>query len=161
MFLEGRELNGQTGHEAGRSLLAQMYDRYVGTALPEIAVEDRGKPYFVDSPWYFSISHTPRHVFCALSRKRIGLDAEELDRDVRMMLANKILSQHEKDQYAEAVDKKKTLLTFWVLKEAQGKLTGEGLRVYPNHTNFTLPDQRVREMLGCLVAVMEEEDNVI
>lgn len=161
VFLEGRELAGQTGHEAGRKLLAQMYDRYVGGPLPEIRVADRGKPYFVDSPWHFSISHTPRHVFCALSERTIGIDAEEMDRDVRIMLADKILSPMEKAQYEESTDKQRTLLTFWVLKEARGKFTGEGLRGYPNHTQFSLPDPRVREMLGCLVAVMEEDDHVI
>lgn len=161
MFLEGRELKGQTGHQAGRELLARMYEQYVGGPMPEIAVTQRGKPYFVDSPWHFSISHTPRHVFCALSRKNIGVDAEECDRDVRIMLADKILSPQEKAQYDSASDKQRTLLQFWVLKEAQAKMTGEGLRGYPNHTNFTLPDRRVREMLGCLVAVMEEDDHVI
>ena len=161
VFLEGRTLNGQTGHEAGRSLLAEMYSRYVGGALPEIALEDRGKPYFVDSPWHFSISHTPCHVFCALSRKRIGIDAEELDRNVKMMLADKILSPMEKAQYDASQEKQRTLLQFWVLKEAQAKMTGDGLRGYPNHTEFTLPDERIREMLGCLVAVMEEEEDVI
>jgi len=161
MFLEGRELKGQTGHQAGRELLKRMYEQYVGGPMPEIAVTQRGKPYFVDSPWHFSISHTPRHVFCALSRKNIGIDGEECDRDVRIMLADKILSPQEKAQYDSASDKQRTLLQFWVLKEAQAKMTGEGLRGYPNHTNFTLPDRRVGEMLGCLVAVMEEDDHVI
>lgn len=147
----------ETGHEAGRKLLARMYDRYVGGTLPEIRTEQRGKPYFIGSPWHFSISHTKRHVFCALSEKRIGIDAEELDREVRVRLAEKILSPAEWEQYEKAEDKRRTLLSFWVLKEAQSKLTGEGLRGYPNHTEFTLPDQRVREMIGCLVAVMEEE----
>lgn len=161
MFLEGIPLGEQSGHEAGRLLLADMYRRYVGGRMPEIRVADRGKPYFADSPWHFSISHTPRHVFCALSMKNIGIDAEEMSRDVKIMLAHKILSPMEKEQYDAASDKRQALLTFWVLKEAQGKLTGDGLLGYPNHTEFTLPDPRVREMLGCLVAVMEEEDHVI
>jgi phosphopantetheinyl transferase len=48
------------------------------------------------------------------------------------------------------------LLTFWVLKEAEAKLSGQGLKGYPNHTNFSLEDPRVTQMEGCLVAVMEE-----
>ena len=71
-------------------------------------------------------------------------------------LAERILSPSEKEQYDAAENKSKALLTFWVLKEAQAKLTGEGLRIYPNHTNFTLDDPRVTETEGCLVAVMEE-----
>ena len=157
MYLEGRPIAGRTGHEAGRKLLAEMYARYVGGELPQIRRTDRGKPYFVDSPWYFSISHSKDHVFCALSEKPIGIDAEEADRQVRLSLAEKILSPMEKAQFDSASDQRTALLTFWVLKEAQAKMTGIGLKGYPMHTEFTLPDPRVRQMEGCLVAAIEEE----
>jgi len=161
MFLEGREIVSGTGHEAGRKLLEEMYLRYAGAPMPPIAVEERGKPYFVNAPWHFSISHTKRHVFCALSRRRIGIDAEESDRQIQPKLADKILSCAEREQYDKAEDPRLALLTFWVLKEAQAKCTGEGLKGYPNKTEFTLSDPRVRQLEGCLVAVIEEEDNVI
>ena len=161
MFLEGRELAGMTGHEAGRALLEDMYRRYVGSPMPPIAVEERGKPYFVDSPWQFSISHSKCRVFCALSQRKIGIDAEELDRNIRPELADKILSPAEREQYDKAEDPRLALLTFWVLKEAQAKCTGEGLKCYPNKTEFLLSDPRVRQLEGCLVAVIEEEDHVI
>ena len=161
MYLEGRQLQGQTGHEAGRALLRDMYRRYVGEELPAILVAEGGKPYFADSSWHFSISHSKAHVFCALSRKRIGIDAEELDRQVSTKLAHKILSPAELRQYHLAEDKRLALLRFWVLKEAQAKMTGEGIRLHPIHTEFSLSDPRVRELQNCLVAVIEEEDHVI
>jgi len=161
MFLEGREIGGRTGHEVGRVLLEEMYLRHVGGTMPRIQRTDRGKPYFVDSPWRFSISHSKSHVFCALSPKQIGIDAEELDRDVRPELADKILSPMEREQYDGAPDKRLALLRFWVLKEAQAKMTGEGIKFHPTHTEFLLSDPRVRELQGCLVAVIEEEDHVI
>ena len=86
----------------------------------------------------------------------MGLDAEELDRKVNLKLAEKILSPEEKARFDAAENKEKALLTFWVLKEASAKLSGEGLRGYPNHTNFTLEDPRVTELDGCILAVMEE-----
>lgn len=150
-------LNNQLGHEAGRALLARLYLEETGKELPEIAVTERGKPYFPRSHWQFSITHTKHHAFCALSEKKIGIDAEELDRVVSTGLAEKILSPMELKQYAEAQEKNRALLTFWVLKEAQAKLTGKGLQGYPNDTEFSLDDPRVREIDGCLVAVMEEE----
>ena len=161
MFLEGRKLAGETGHEAGRRLLEEMYLRNVDAPMPVIAVTERGKPYFENSPWHFSISHSKHHVFCALSRKNIGIDAEELDRRIRPELAEKILSPMELAQYTAAEDKRLALLTFWVLKEALAKFTGEGLRGYPNHTEFMLSDPRVRQLDHCLVAVIEEDDHVI
>lgn len=149
-------LEGETGHDAGLRLLAALYRRETGNDLPPISRTERGKPLFSNSPLHFSISHTPRRAFCALSPVPIGIDAEETDRIVRPGLAGKILSPGELRQYNAAADKRRTLLTFWVLKEAAAKLSGEGLRGYPNHTDFTLPDPRVRELGGCLVAILEE-----
>ena len=154
MILGCSELNGLSGHEAGRQLLNRLWAENIGGGLPEIAVTDRGKPYFVGSPWHFSISHTKRRVFCALSLENIGIDAEEADRDINLKLAEKILSSEEKTQFDRAADRRLALLTFWVLKEAAAKLSGQGLLGYPNHTNFSLDDPRVRDMEGCLVAVL-------
>lgn len=148
-------LAGRTGREAGWALLAALYQEETGHELPPIAVKAGGKPYFPGSDWHFSISHTPRHAFCALSRREIGIDAEELDRNVNLALAEKILSPGERVQFDAAPDKRQALLTFWVLKEAQVKRTGDGLRGYPNGTDFSLNDPRVTEMDGCLVAVIE------
>lgn len=149
-------LDGRTGHEAGRALLAELYRRETGEALPPIVITPRGKLFFADSPWHFSISHTRKHAFCVLDRENIAIDAEELDRRVNPRLAERILSPREKEQFEAAADKTRTLLTFWVLKEAAAKLSGEGLRGFPNHTDFSLDDPRVREIDGCVVAVLRE-----
>ena len=157
MYLASAELAGRTGHETGRTLLAELYRQTVGGPLPPILTADRGKPYFPDSPWYFSITHTPRHAFCVLAKRPVGIDAEELDRKIDLRLAEKILSPGEKAQFDAAPDRSKVLLTFWVLKEAAAKCTGEGLRGYPNHTNFSLDDPRVWELDGCLLAVITND----
>lgn len=156
MMLAHCPLEGRSGHEAGRELLARLYRDATGEDLPEIAVTDRGKPYFPDSPWHFSISHTPNHAFCALAAHPIGIDAEEQDRKLNLRLAEKILSPTEKAQFDAADDPRTALLTFWVLKEAAAKLSGEGLRGYPNHTAFSLDDPRVSHVAGCILAVFEE-----
>ena len=156
MRLASCELAGRTGHEAGRELLRQLYWAETGEELPPIRITEQGKPYFPDSPWHFSISHTPWHAFCALSRKNVGIDAEELDRKVHLKLADRVLSPSEKEQFDAAQDKRRAFLIFWVLKEAEAKCSGEGLRIYPNHTAFSLDDPRVEERDGCLVAVVTE-----
>lgn len=145
------------GHEAGRLLLSQLYRQATGEEMPPIVRTPMGKPYFADSHWHFSISHTPYHVFVVLEKHPVGLDAEELTRQVSPKLAQKLLSPGEYAQYAAAQDKNKALLTFWVLKEAQGKLTGEGVRPWPNRTAFSLDDKRVFTQDGCILALMEEK----
>ena len=145
-------LEGQNGHQAGRRLLEKLH----GEPLPEIAYTRLGKPYFADCPLHFSISHTPKHAFCVLSDKPVGIDAEETDRQIRLDLANKILSPAELEQFFKADDPRLALLKFWVLKEAAGKCTGEGMQPWPNHTNFSLDDPRIQQIDGCLVAIIEE-----
>ena len=149
-------LNGRTGHEAGRALLTRLYGEATGQPLPPIEVGAWGKPAFSDSGWHFSISHTKKHAFCVLEKENVAIDAEELNRRVNLSLAEKILSPTEKAQFDAADDKNRALLTFWVLKEASAKLSGRGLRGYPNDTAFSLDDPRVRELEGCLVAILTE-----
>ena len=146
------QLNGKDGHEAGLVLLEKLW----GSPLPEIRRTKLGKPYFADSPVHFSISHTKNYVFAAISEKPIGIDAEELDREIDLRLAEKLLSSSEYAQFQKAADKRLALLRFWVLKEAAGKCTGEGLQLWPNRTDFSLNDPRIQELSGCLVAVMED-----
>ena len=157
MILRSAEIQpGQTGHEAGRKLLEKMYWELMAEPMPPIAVTERGKPYFTEGDLHFSISHTPRHVFCALAECPVGIDAEEQDREINLNLADKILSPREREQYDLAEDKRDALLTFWVLKEAAAKCSGEGLRGFPKDTNFFLFDPRVAIRDGCYVAAIED-----
>ena len=149
-------LDGRTGHQAGRDLLAALYRDAAGTDLPPIAISPRGKPYFPDGPWHFSISHTKSHAFCALAKRPIGIDAEEMTRVINPRLAEKVLSPGEKLRYDHWPDKNDAFLRLWVLKEAAVKLTGEGLRGYPNLTDFSPDDERIQTIDGCYVAVLTE-----
>lgn len=153
MQLLYKRLEGQDGHTAGRELLRELY----GKPLPEIAYTKLGKPYFVGSDLHFSISHTPNHAFCVLSDRPVGIDAEEKDRQIRLDLAEKILSPSELEHFSKADDPRLALLKFWVLKEALGKCTGEGMQLWPNRTSFSPDDPRIQEIDGCIVAIIEQQ----
>ena len=154
-------LSGCSGHEAGRQLLAELYRQETGEDCPPVLVTNRGKPYFQDSAFHFSVSHTKKHVFCVLAPYPVGIDAEEKDRKVKLQLAEKILSNAERSRFEKAADPQAALLRLWVLKEAASKLTGEGLRGYPNHTDFDPEDDRIFEVDGCYVAVLKENDHAV
>ena len=159
MRLKWERLDGRSGHEVGRQLLRQLYREETGEELPEIRIAPRGKPYFVDSSLHFSISHTKEHAFCVLAECPVGIDAEEKDRRINLRLAEKILSEPERKRFESAADQRDALLRLWVLKEAAGKLTGEGVNGYPNHTDFDPCDIRIQEIDGCYVAVLKENDH--
>lgn len=149
-------LSGLTGHQAGRALLEKLYREETGQALPSIRISAAGRPYIPGSPYQFSIAHTHRHAFCVLGKHSVGLDAEELDRRVNPNLAKRVLSDMELRQYEAAADKRRAILTFWVLKEASVKRTGLGLQGFPNDTRFRLDDPRVWEWDGCLIGMIVE-----
>ena len=156
-------LNGLSSHVAGQLLLKSMYEELTGEEMPPVEKMPRGKPYFRDGSLQFSITHTKNTVFCALSDVAVGIDAEELSRTVTPGLAEKILSPYEYEQYAALAeeDRNEALLKFWVLKEAEVKCSGLGLRGYPNHTNFSLADPRVQKLAGCMVAVIQAGETEI
>ena len=154
MELAMEELNGRTGHEAGRQLLEKLYRRVTGQMMPAIAVTEMGKPYFVEGGWHFSISHTDSHVFCALSRGNIGLDAEPMGRPVSPKLADRYLSDGEKGRLGD--EPQDALLRLWVLKEAEAKRTGQGIGNWLKCTDFDPFDERIQEMNGHYVAVLED-----
>ena len=156
LILDSCPLDGLSGHDAALNLLKRMYRQETGRSLPEILRTPRGKPYFPGSDLHFSISHTPVFAFCALSDRPVGIDAEEITRRVDLRLAQKILSPGELAIFNRARDQNETLLRFWVLKEAQAKCSGQGLRGYPNHTDFRPDDPRIRVLSGCFVAVITE-----
>ena len=156
MLLRHKKLDGETGHEAGRRLLAELYREATGEDLPEILKGTYGKPYFPENPLYFSITHTKHHAFCVLSDKPVGIDAEETDRKINLLLAEKILSPGEKSRYDTCLDKPAALLKLWVLKEADAKRTGNGIYGYPNKTDFSPDDPRIQIIHGCYVAIVEE-----
>lgn len=158
MILGHELLCGRSGHQAGRELLARLFREHTGRPMPEIRIAPGGKPYFPGESLHFSITHTKNHVFCALSPVPVGIDAEELDRPIRPELSRKILSPGELAQYEQAPDRHLALLTFWVLKEAAVKCTGQGLRGYPGNTDFSLSDPRVHVLEGCLAAVIEQTE---
>ncbi len=149
--LAHKKLDGESGHEAGRELLARL----LGGKLPEIAVTEAGKPYFPEKELHFSITHTKSHAFCALSRRSIGIDAEEIGREITLP-PERLLSPGELARFDGT---REMLLRFWVLKEAFAKLTGRGWGNYLRETDFDPNDPRIQITNGCYLAILEEEDH--
>ena len=158
MELVFERLEERNGHTAGRALLEKTYRRLFNREMPQILLTEQGKPYFADGGPPFSVSHTKKHVFCCVSERNIGIDAEEIGRIIDLRLAEKFLSPTEKARFDAAPDKADTLLRLWVLKESYAKLTGRGIGNYLKDTDFSPDDPRVTVKHGCYLAVIQDED---
>ena len=86
------------------------------------------------------------------------LDAEEKGRKVTPAMLEKFTSDGEKSRLG--ADPQDAFLRLWVLKEAQSKLTGRGMGNWLKDTDFDPFDQRIQEINGCYVAVLEDTDAV-
>ena len=157
LLINHRDILPGEGHAAGRSLLKEMVEAISHAPMPKILTGSRGKPYFETGDLHFSITHTKHHVFCAVSDRPIGIDAEEMGREVPVKLLPRILSPFEISQYESATHQPLALLKLWVLKEAYFKYLGTGINGWPNHTNFSVDDPRVTQLHGCLLAVVQED----
>ena len=157
MKLKWKRLENQTGHAAGRELLAALYWEENGCQMPPILRTEQGKPYFPQGDWHFSVSHTERHAFCCFSRVNIGIDAEETDRKIDPRIAARYLSETEQKRVETAPDKGVALLRLWVLKESYAKLTGRGIGNWLKNTDFDPEDTRITCIDGCFVAILEGE----
>lgn len=158
MVLLWERLAGRNAHDAGRQLLSRLYEQETGQDFPKIRLTKQGKPYFAEGNLHFSISHTKNHVFCALSCRNIGIDAEEIDRRIDLRLSAKIFSPAEKARYDAAGDKQAALLRLWVLKEAYAKLLGTGWGNSLHRTDFDPDDPRIQIIDGCYLAILEENE---
>ena len=153
-YLVWERLEGRDGHTVGRQLLGCLWQRHGDGPMPEILVTERGKPYFAAGLWHFSISHTKEHVFCCLSRRPVGIDAEEMGRKLSPRIGERFLSEPERRRWEASPDRDQALLRLWILKEARAKVTGDGIGYRMRETDFSPEDPRIREIDGCLVAIV-------
>lgn len=86
---------------------------------------EKGKPYFSESPLFFSMSHSKCAVGAAVSDTEIGFDITD-GRSVREELAERICSPLELSGFRCSENKQRFLRQLWCKKESLVKRTGEG-----------------------------------
>lgn len=93
--------------------------------VPKVAFLDGGKPCFLESDLYFSISHSGNLCAVSLSDCLTGVDVERVRKTYSPALIRRTLSPAEEACF----DGDFTRL--WCRKESMAKLTGVGLTAYP------------------------------
>ena len=109
---------------------SEMFGMPVYGKNPDVGIH--GKPYICGGPEY-NISHCEDVVVCVCDRKPIGIDIQKIS-SYKRGVARKMFTENEQKR-VENKDVKFTLL--WSLKEAYGKMTGEGLSEKTAMTDFS------------------------
>ena len=104
---------------------------------PALVYGANGKPYLADKPGtFFSITHSDKWVFLAVSDGEIGIDAQA-SRKVCPRLAARSTSPEELAWVKEDTEPHFTRL--WTMKEAYLKYTGSGLTVPIHSVTVSVP----------------------
>ncbi|MFN8406306.1 MAG: 4'-phosphopantetheinyl transferase superfamily protein [Sphingobacteriaceae bacterium] len=106
---------------SARVLLAAMLNtkEYI-----EYRVDEHGKPYLVDFPYFISISHSVAYAAVMISKTcPVGIDIEQMDPKI-VQLAHKFLSPAELS-FVDINNRKAHLYACWCIKEAVFKLNGK------------------------------------
>jgi len=128
--LESR--NGAVKH-ASCSAWNLLFQTLLENGLPvsTVSITDIGKPYFLNSNIYFSISHSHGICAVAVADRPVGVDVEIIKTTYPPHMIERSLTIAEQDSF----DGDFTHL--WCRKEAVAKMTGEGITGYPNNIDTT------------------------
>lgn len=118
--------------EAGYPLVQLAGERYAQEmglnydfSSAQICREEKGKPYFVDIPLEFSLSHSGQMWMCIVSDSPCGLDLQQIRACSFEAVASRQYSEEE--QHYTALWGIEGFFDIWVRKEAFVKCTGQGL----------------------------------
>ena len=125
------------GHTEAYQLLKRLYEKNGNGSMPPVVRTRFGRPYWENSSWHFSISHTKNMVACALSDSPVGLDCETI-RSVDPKVLKRILGKGEREWVQSQADPNLAFLQIWTMKEAYGKYTGKGLGILLQGSEFQM-----------------------
>jgi 4'-phosphopantetheinyl transferase len=115
---------------AGKLAQAMFVHAFPGQALPDIAINALGRPFFeIDTRFDFNLSHSGDWVVGLADCLPVGVDVEQID-PLRPLL-NDVLAPGERTALAAlpASERGRQFTTLWTLKEARAKSLGQGLRL--------------------------------
>ncbi|MBO7297558.1 MAG: 4'-phosphopantetheinyl transferase superfamily protein [Clostridia bacterium] len=126
---------------------------------------DNGKPYHINTPLFFSVSHTQDKLFIAFSDENVGIDAENADRKTEYRSIIKRFTDTERKKIFSNED----FLKAWTAKESAVKWLGgtlahdlfklEFLGDKMKYGEIELPAKfTLFQIDGCWVTVCSERD---
>lgn len=89
----------------------------------EIIYDGTGRPSLKDNPLNISISHSNELVAVLISKRKIGVDAENINRAIEKV-STRFLSERELEYAKNQKEPRGTMILFWSTKEAVFKCSG-------------------------------------
>lgn len=106
-----------TAPAQSRAFTAKILREYYGITAPEFGTTEHGKPYLLNSPLRFNLSHSGNVTALAVSEQEVGLDIQErTERDFSALSRRLTPAEQVEDFFA-----------LWTAKEAYIKYKGGSL----------------------------------
>ena len=139
--------------------------------IQKITYNKLGQPLLVNSSQHISISHSISMAAIIVSNKPVGIDVEEITRNIEKVLS-RFLSPEELTWTAKANDSHLSRLICWCAKEAIYKLVKESdvdfsvhIRIYPlsceNENDFRAAFVKGKETINLKLKYIIAENNVV
>lgn len=124
-------------HQAGQYLLRRVLGEEAYEKA-EFAKGEHGKPYIMEHPIHYNISHSGQFVVLVTANSEVGVDVQE-KKSLRMdAIARRFFAKKEWLAYSEAngeEERERLFFHIWCRKEAYGKYLGTGLNTEVLQTN--------------------------
>jgi len=116
----------------GAELLVKRALCDIGITEYEFSFGENGKPFIKgDNNIYFNLSHSRDRVMCAISKKEVGCDVEEI-KEVDLKVAKRFFFAEEYKTILEQKTpeaQRDMFFRFWTMKESFMKATGLGMKL--------------------------------
>ncbi len=134
-------------HQAAYQLLEKACREIGLDAMPAIAHDQHGKPFFpARSEIHFNLSHCCGGIACVISSEEVGVDME-LVRPLRKGVLRRSFSAEEAADVNSNSDPDRQFFCYWTLKESFVKAIGVGISYPLNKVNFQM-DAETGEILS-------------
>lgn len=114
-------------HALGREMLRSLLQIHFEITDYEIEIGEHGKPYLVNLPYHFSISHSNGLVACAVADTQIGVDIERrstMSPEKIRSISARFFTPEEIDALKGADYSAQMFYVIWTRKEALSKYFG-------------------------------------
>lgn len=149
-ILKKADINDRKRSLAGDILVKKYLSKMYGITKEKIEIKKgkHGKPYVLNLPAHFNISHSGNYVVVAISDCPIGIDLEII-KDFSAILAKKLFNDDELKYISGAGPSRKKFLMqksfyeIWTAKEAYLKYVGNGISGGVNSLSFSLEGDKL------------------
>ena len=149
-ILKKADINDRKRSLAGDILVKKYLSKMYGIPKEKIEIKKgkHGKPYVLNLPAHFNISHSGSYVVVAISDRPIGIDIEII-KDFSAILAKKLFNEDELKYISGTETSRKKFLMqksfyeIWTAKEAYLKYLGDGISGGVNSLSFKLEGSKL------------------